>query len=495
MDHASESRPPRTTRWLAPLVVLTVAAALRVHHLGTQSLWLDEATSVYTASKGPAAVIARAQRVPMPPLYELILSFWVRIAGHSEFAVRLPSAVFSTLACLWAYLLGRDMAGPRVGFMAGILQALAYYPIRYAQEARCYALLLCLATASMLAMWRALQSGSRRSWLALGLANILLIYTHVFAQLIFFAQNVIFLTWWLRRRRCGKRWIAVQAATALAFLPWAFVLVATLLRAGRALTVPLADLETLWETLCHFLPLHMGQKRALPLACLCVAVILWGLWRSVGRDRPTSDDGGPSRTQVLLLWCLLPPLLTFTVSKLYRPVFMPRYLITVAPAVSLLLALGLDRLGRRLAPIAFVILCIGGLSGARTYHEDMHKEQWRELVAHIDSECRPGDVLVFTATFCHRPLDHYSRRTEAELPRIPVRRRASREDVELMLADRVRGYRRAWVFISHAEGNPLDEIFEKAPWAQLIGRPPKTIGIYAYLYELNVPPSDTEAAP
>ena len=85
------------------LLVLAVFA-LRVFHLATQSLWYDEAFSVYLAQMPLGEITARTAADIQPPLYYYLLHFWMLFAGSSEFAVRFLSLAFGMLTVPLLYV-------------------------------------------------------------------------------------------------------------------------------------------------------------------------------------------------------------------------------------------------------------------------------------------------------------------------------------------------------------------------------------------------------
>lgn len=69
--------------------VMLLGLALRLHDLLAQSLWLDEAMSLYWASLPAGEVLARLMALsgdPHPPLYYLILKAWIAALGDGEVA-------------------------------------------------------------------------------------------------------------------------------------------------------------------------------------------------------------------------------------------------------------------------------------------------------------------------------------------------------------------------------------------------------------------------
>src|SRR3989442_14853425 len=80
---------------LEPLVAgaaLTAGWALRLHHLGWQSFWYDEGTSITVAPRDLSTILASAAADIHPPLYYLLLHGWVGLTRPSEYAAPLPSA-------------------------------------------------------------------------------------------------------------------------------------------------------------------------------------------------------------------------------------------------------------------------------------------------------------------------------------------------------------------------------------------------------------------
>src|SRR5574340_641030 len=127
------------------IVILWAAAALRLAHSGTASLWFDEAFTVI-ASRADIVSILRGGADPvLPPLYFVALHVWQQIAGESELAVRSLSAMFSLLAVAGIYGLTTRLFDRRTGVAAAAMMAVAPFQIYYAQEARPYALCVLLS--------------------------------------------------------------------------------------------------------------------------------------------------------------------------------------------------------------------------------------------------------------------------------------------------------------------------------------------------------------
>jgi hypothetical protein len=223
-------------------VIVLIGLALRGHDLSARSFWFDEAFSWRLIQFPLLEMIERTGRDNHPPLYFVLLQCWAAIFGASAAALRALSVVVGGMTIVGMYLVGTaafpDHArgthrGQRTGLMMAALVALSAFQVRWAWEARMYALGTCLAAFSSWALLRALHAPMRsiRPWLLYGMLALLFAYTHYYA-LFTIAAQALFLVGYLlvqAHGRLGKIvrnpvfWHAIAAACILAagWLPWA----------------------------------------------------------------------------------------------------------------------------------------------------------------------------------------------------------------------------------------------------------------------------------
>jgi mannosyltransferase len=225
-------------------LVLLVAAGLRLHLLGAQSLWYDEGVSFSHSVRDLPALTQALYHDIHAPLYFLGMGGWIDMAGTSEFALRFPSAMASVLTVALVYALGKRIFGPLAGGAAALLVTFNTFSLAYAQEFRMYAVLAAIGTAAMWAfvIWLG-RGGSRpfgwRIWLrwavALAVLNATGLYVHYAHAFTMLAQGLLFALWlvmlvWRRGRVAAFAWrsaltavavfVQITALTALLFLPW-----------------------------------------------------------------------------------------------------------------------------------------------------------------------------------------------------------------------------------------------------------------------------------
>lgn len=106
---------------------------------------------------------------PHPMGWYLAMFAWVKIAGISEWALRLPGAVLGAASVWLVFLLGRRAFGGAAGALAALLLALNGFHLFWSQAARMYvpgAFLGLLSTLLLLAF--VYDGGRRRGWIGAG---------------------------------------------------------------------------------------------------------------------------------------------------------------------------------------------------------------------------------------------------------------------------------------------------------------------------------------
>ena len=113
------------------LLIFLVVLFLRIYDLSSESIWYDEAISVAVAKLDLLAQVKWSfiQNDNNPPLYYTILHYWVWIFGDSEFASRLPSAIFGSFSIIAIYSVGRFLFNKKCRFAC--CTHLSYFSLSY----------------------------------------------------------------------------------------------------------------------------------------------------------------------------------------------------------------------------------------------------------------------------------------------------------------------------------------------------------------------------
>ena len=414
-------------RWLAPLLILLLAALLRLHQLGTQSLWNDEGNSVVQALRSLDEIAQHAARDIHPPGYYWLLHGWRLLTGSSEFALRLFSALASVLGVACLYAAGRWLYGRAAGLAAALFLALNGFNIWYAQETRMYALLALWGAAAPLALAATLSSPTRGRAAALALINAAGLWTHYAWPFMLLAQGLVLLLWLtgkgLRSAAARGRLIACVAAMGLAlllFLPW----LPTALE--RVTSWPGTGVPVAMESV----PGEISGRLALGLsydslssdwqlltAMAALILVLAGL---------LPGRGPLWRSWLPLVWTLA-PLALFLALGLYREANL-KFLLPAQAGFALWagrgfwwLATRARALPRVLALAAAAILASGmALALAPLGHDPAYQRaDYRALVADISAGLGAQDLIVLNAPNQREVFDYYYRGAALVMPMPP----------------------------------------------------------------------------
>lgn len=382
--------------------VVVIAALLRFHNLGSESLWFDEAASWMQAKDSLADLIHRTAEDNYPPLHNLILFVTIKFFGDGEWSLRLPSAILGVANIGALYWLGTMTVGRTAGLIGALMLALSPLGIAYSQEARMYSLLALAATLYAATCFHYLRAPSllRGAWISL--AGLGLVYSHPYGTLDWIAIAVAFPALFLRPAMPSPRgptlvWAASNIIVAAGFAPWALIL------AGRAHAI--AANGGFWIQLT---PLALSkQLGAVAGGRLFVGVILIGAVLGVV---------GELRRDVALLcaWIVLPVAIGIGASILWMPIFLSRYGMGSHPPLLLLAAFGWtkyakDWRGAILCTGFVAVIAIASLPLLRRAPYANPKDDWRGVASFLDKREQPIDCVLFVPAYEALSLEYYRR--------------------------------------------------------------------------------------
>jgi len=203
---------------------LAVAAGLFLRFWTRSDLWLDEALTVNIARQPIHEIPSYLKRDGAPPLFYVLLHFWIALFGTSDTAVRSLAGLFSVVTVPLAWLAGKRLGGTIAAWAAMLLVATSPFAVRYATETRMYSLVALLTVLGYLALDRALRSPRPGNLVAVGAVAGLLLYSHYWSIYLLGTTMLwlLFQAWRGRPdwRRGARAALAAAAVGCLTFLPW-----------------------------------------------------------------------------------------------------------------------------------------------------------------------------------------------------------------------------------------------------------------------------------
>jgi hypothetical protein len=386
-------------------LVVLLFAATRLRDLTSYGLFSDEVFSAQTVTLGWREMIQAVIRdVVHPPLFYLLLKAWVVTGGSSLLWMKLFPVAVAIGSIIPFCLLCRELRLKAATInLALFIMAVNEYLVSYAQELRMYSLLCLLAVTSLWLFARLVNSGraSKKIWLALFAANLLLVCAHYYGWLVV-AVEFLFLL--MARRDLARPFFLSLAGLAACFAPWAFAVAEAAADKGGLgpnlnWNVRPKPVDLAWFYAILDGPVYNRWKAWATLfaTALFIAPALVWAWRAI---RGTKAEG-----RAVLAWLALasfaPAVIAFLLSMaLPQSIWGTRFLIIVAPPYILLLSIaatGLRPSALRFSVAALMALWAGISGGVQLANRD--KIAWEPLVQRmIEAEPdRPGVTKVYAS--------------------------------------------------------------------------------------------------
>ena len=429
------------------LSILLLAFVLRLFYLSHESIWLDEGISIAMAKLNFAQLIDKSAIDSLPPLYYLLLHYWMLLLGDSEFSVRFLSLVFSAASIVVSYQLTKYLWQEKVALITAFLLAISVFHIEYAQEARMYSLLTFLSVSSFYFFLKWKDSAAKKWMFLLFLINLLFLYTHTLAVFFIATQNIYYFLLKKKGAIVVKSWIILQLLLLLAFLPWIqiFLLQASVWQ--NMVWMPAPTIRDIAGTLSTY-------SGSILLTLVFCVLILKALIHYKKEQL---------KFNFLVFWLAFPTALLLVFCFLFQSIYLQKYTIASSLPFFILVAYGIQSFEQKKHKIGMLsaITVLAAIKLA-VYYAQEDKEQWREAVALVESNADKNDVILFDAAYCkHNAFDYYVKRSDLnKLPLIDVREELNESNI-LRLDSLSAKAKSTWLVLSHSRD-------EKALLAQKI---------------------------
>jgi mannosyltransferase len=452
------------------LAILILAFLLRIYDLSGESIWLDEGRSVSVARMSIPALITENSQDNHPPLYSILLHYWMLLFGYSEFSTRFLSVIFSVLSLCILYQIGVNIFNRQIAWFSALLMTVSVFHIQYAQEIKSYALMLLLILLSYLFFIRILIKQRMADMVLYVIATVLLLYTHFLGISTILAQVIYLLACFFMGDRFKPRyrtsWILIYIFIFILFLPWFGFLLSRTLDLQQNFWVKKPDLFSLPQVLL----IYSGTYTPCGIAALVISLLL--ILLSVWPKKKTTESHPESIAYPGLLlssWFLVPLLVPFIISLFSASIFMARITIGALPAFLLLVTIGLSNLNKPIVEkITLAILVILSLINVIIYYQEINKERWREAVTFVESNAHSGDLIIIHEEYCLvNAFDYYARREDLVKTGFPPAGKIINSETITGLQNLTTSNDRVWLVISHSHDPDNLIISHLQNWFQL----------------------------
>jgi mannosyltransferase len=390
--------------------VAAIVAGVVLRFWSPSALWLDETISVNIARLPITRIPGALSHDGSPPLYYVLLHYWMAWFGRSDFAVRALSGVISvgTLPLFW--LAGRRLGGRTVAWVTFFLALSSPFAISYATTTRMYSLMILLSLLGYVALSAAWEDPTPRRLLGLTAVTAALLYTHYWGiYLILVAAG--WLVWRVHRTGRGRPVLRAMAAGGAVWLPWLPIFAYQTVHTGTPWTTSASPGDLLqvfgdwsgggpWGGLLMYATFLLFVIGTFGRTAVTGALVT--IEDSEGRIRQVRT--GPAIVIELKPRPGMGPMVGIGVATLIVAVilgavadaaFVARYTAVVLPLFLMVMSAGVAVLpGARFRAGCLAVLVVAGLVTAQT-ENGQDRTQAVQVAAVLNAEARSGDVVVF----------------------------------------------------------------------------------------------------
>lgn len=297
-----------------------------------QSFWRDEAFSMLLSLKSPLEIITLTAKDFTPPLFYIVLHYWILLFGNSEPVVRALSFQFHVLTTVTVFLIARKLVRSS---LAQVLITLACFLnpflLAYAFEARAYTMLTFLVALSIYFL-------VDKKYILSGFILSLGIFTHNFALFTYFSLALYLFLSFPKKENIRKT-LEFSLFPLLSLLVWGNILWHQWTKVASGFWITETTSGIFLHTLESYTygDLQWVSQDLLFMVSLVLLFFAFSYW--VGNNN--EDD--KKNALLLCVGAIGPVVITYIVSAFFVPIYHERYLIATAPLLIVLTGFSLYR--------------------------------------------------------------------------------------------------------------------------------------------------------
>ncbi|MGB9707227.1 MAG: glycosyltransferase family 39 protein [Microgenomates group bacterium] len=364
-----------------------------------QSFWRDEAFTALLAKKDIWKIIYLTAKDFSPPLYYILIHFWMNIFGSSEISLRSFS-----LICFWAtiyiiYLFITEILKIKknlIILLCLILVVTNPLLIYYAFEARMYTLLAFLSSLSIYSLLR----DKRKLFF---ISNLLNFYTHYFSFFVFLLEAIY--VFYIKK---DKKKIFVKNnyffLPLFFYMPWIiFLFLNHSLSTNfwikkpefKTITQVPFYLYTGYEREFNFYDKNIKYFNWFFLLILLITILYWKKIKKV------------KYFNFFFLWGIFLPLVIFVFSYFIKPLFLPRYLIAFNIGLLLFLTIIFSNLPKKISLLLMILLIYLNFNYNAVQIKERKKNDLRKTILEIKTIASKDDLVYVTDELDFHVVQYY----------------------------------------------------------------------------------------
>jgi len=385
---------------LAYVLVITANLIIRFIGLPRESLYGDDAFSVFFAQQPIENLYERLMYDRNPPFYFFLLHFLIKLFGLNSIVLKGLSVLFSAGTAYYLLKLSTRYFNKLTAILASVLFILSNVWLMASHELRAFSLVGFLTVLSFYYYLNILKKSHISSAIGLTITNLLLLFSHYisfYIPILQFLCSFLF----LRENKKGFRYyIYSQVAALILFFPWLKIVIDNIPDQGSfwLTTAGLQRLNTVFTNLS-------GNALIwnIHLIFLGSFILLFLLDK---KKKFINKEFDIKLAFILLVWYLFPILMNYFLGQ-FTPIFRLMYLLYASLGLLLLLSYIISALKiHYLFKLTLIIVILYFPLKIFTPYRHV-KENWKDIVPKVMKQKDDNSVVLINDWPKHREFAYY----------------------------------------------------------------------------------------
>jgi len=364
-----------------------------------QSFWRDEAFTWLLAKQNIFDLFVYTAKDFNPPLYYLIIHYWIKFFGSSEISLRTVSFIFywATIYCVYLFLIHIFKIAHKRTWLYIVLVAVNPILLYYAFEARMYTM---LAFFSTLSFYSFLKQNNKIFFIAV----VLGLYTHYF--MVFVLAAILLYRYFTQEKKYLKKLLMQFSAPLFVFIPWLLFVLKVKDFSSQSFWIEKSTITTLSQLTTT---LYTGYENSYQIYGNLISGISLGATFLIGCMIAYVLKRKFVKNKLLVLlivWSFGIPIFAILVSFV-KPIFFPRYFIFSTVGLLLLIFCLLEYIPVRVRIGILCVLFIATFGFLKLQLKYKQKSDLRKIFREIKYLSKPYDVVYVTTELDYFTAQYY----------------------------------------------------------------------------------------
>jgi mannosyltransferase len=346
---------------------------------------------------------------PNPPLFTIILHFWIKLFGLEANVVRLVPLFFNSITIVFLYKTAQKISGNIAAVLTSCIFLFSTAHFYFALETRTYSL-ISLCTAAAIYFYINLQENpkSRGHFIALLITNLVMVYCHYFSWFILF-NEFLFAIVFFRNRVFFLRILANLGLIFIAYIPITLSVIRQFQKSSKGTWVDPPYDGQIWNEIYFWVNGHNTLNELLYIVGAgIILVLILALFK---KYKPKTEQ-----SKMLLfyaLWFAIPFLIMYSVS-FSIPMFINRYILFNSISLYLLIGAFVEYAFGFYAIIGWCVtafLSIQMITPIEIGSKDFAYREVSKSVAMVKAEKTPETFVFLYPVWDEFPFNYYYDRT------------------------------------------------------------------------------------